>query len=285
MPLKIILSTVLLFSTRLAVGADQADIVQRVAPAVVTITGKADGGTVIGSGFVVDRTGKIATSLHVIASLKDIRVTLANGDVYDSARIKAIDERRDLAIVQIAGFDMPACPVGNSNEIKQGESVLLIGASNGLSNSVTSGIISAIRDVPNGFKVIQTDAAANPGSNGGPLLNARGEAIGVLGFKLRGAEGQNFAIPINYVRGLLQTADLDLDLEGLRKRAAVQIESPESAAGAETLKTVRSIFVETFGNTEAAGLVREKVINRLSINKIQVASDANRADAIGSKLV
>lgn len=172
--------------------------------AVFLIKGAGAEGTALGTGFIVTPDGKAVTALHVIRGLAGAGARLASGDIYDSFVILAIDERRDLALIQLAGFDLPILPLGNSNEILVGQPVVVIGNPRGLEGTVTAGVVSAVRDHPKGFKVIQTDAAANPGNSGGPLLDAMGNVIGVVDFKLGESENLNFAIPINYVRGLLQ---------------------------------------------------------------------------------
>jgi S1-C subfamily serine protease len=139
----------------------------------------------------------------VISGALNIGVKLPSGDVYDQIQVRAYDERKDLALIQIPGFNLPHASLGDSDLVKVGEKVVLIGNPLGvLEGSVTSGIVSGIRTVE-GVRVIQTDASANPGNSGGPLLNAKGEVIGVLSFKLKGTENLNFVIPINYARGML----------------------------------------------------------------------------------
>jgi S1-C subfamily serine protease len=259
---------------------DYRQVVEQVLPGVVTISGQTEDGEIIGSGFLVDSTGRIVTCLHVLRELKTIRVKLTSGEIYDSAKIKAFDERRDLAIIQVPGFALPTCRLGNSNDLRQGEAVLLVGAGSGLQGSVTSGIVSAIRELPEGFKVIQTDAAANPGNSGGPLFNSRAEVIGVLGFKLKGSEGQNFAIPINYARGLLESATADLDLAALRAKTAEPLARSDAPRGVDNLRAVKSVYVGNFGTSQAALLVREKLINRLSKQSgFDVASSIQDADS------
>jgi S1-C subfamily serine protease len=197
---------------------NSAEIVARVSPSVVLIKGSATTGTVIGSGVVVSRDGRIATNLHVIRDLTSAGVQMANGDVYDVLSVTAFDERKDLAIIKVAGFDLPVVMLGNSNDLRSGEPVVAIGSPKGLQGTITTGVVSAIRDEPSGagFKLIQTDAAVNPGSSGGPLINANGEAIGIVTAKLKGSEGLNFAVPINYLRGMLESAQKALSLDELR---------------------------------------------------------------------
>jgi hypothetical protein len=201
---------------------NSAEIVAKVSPGVVLIKGEASTGTILGSGVIVSRDGKIATNLHVIRNLKSAGVQIASGEIYDAVSVVAFDDRKDLAILKIAGFDLPVVELGNSNDVKSGEPVVVIGSPRGLQGSVTTGVVSAIRDEPSGagFKVIQTDAAVNPGNSGGPLLNARGQAIGIVTAKLRGSEGLNFAVPINYLRGMLDNDQKPLSLDELRASLA-----------------------------------------------------------------
>ncbi len=179
-------------------------------PGLVSIKGTTiDGETFGGSGFIVDPSGTIVTNLHVIENLDHGAVRLATGEIYDQFVVRAFDKRRDLAIIQIPGFDLPTIKLGNSNDVEVGDPVLLIGHPIGLENSISSGIVSALREfedsnvVGPGIKTIQTDAAANPGNSGGPMVDEDGNAIGVVTFGLLEAENLNFAIPINYARGLL----------------------------------------------------------------------------------
>ena len=201
---------------------DSPSIVAKVSPAVVLIKGESSTGTMLGSGLIVSRDGKIATNLHVIRDLKTAGVQLASGEIFDVVSVLAFDDRKDLAIVKIAGFDLPVVDLGNSNEIRSGERVVAIGSPRGLQGTVTTGVVSAVRDDPAGagFKLIQTDASVNPGNSGGPLLNDRAQAIGIVTSKLRGSEGLNFAVPINYVRGMLENLQKPLSLDELRAALA-----------------------------------------------------------------
>jgi S1-C subfamily serine protease len=189
------------------VNFDSARIANDVLPGVVFIAGhSADARQSQGSGFLVSADGTLITSLHVVSGMSAVGVQLADGERYDAVQVLAVDPRRDLVILKIPGFGLPHAVLGDSNDVAIGEGVLAIGSPLGLSSTVTSGIISSIREHPAGFQVLQTDAAANPGNSGGPLVNAKGEVIGVIGFKLAGAENLNFAMPINYVRGMLSSA-------------------------------------------------------------------------------
>jgi hypothetical protein len=190
-----------------------AQIAKRVSPSVVVIQGKTDSGDVLGSGFIVSKDGRIVTNLHVIREMKTASVQLAHGEVFNSLSVLGTDERADLAIVQIAGHDLPTLEMGYAYRLSVGEPVVVVGSPRGLEGTVTAGILSGVRDVGEGFQVLQTDAAVNPGNSGGPLVNGKGQTIGVVSFKLKSSEGLNFAIPIKYVQGLLNNLHKPMPLE------------------------------------------------------------------------
>jgi S1-C subfamily serine protease len=206
----------------IAQSLDSTGITKGVAPSVVLIKGKTDSGDLLGSGFIISADGKIATNLHVVRELQRGGVQLASGEKFDSFSILSFDERKDIAIIKIPGFDLPAVKLGNSNAAQVGEPVLIVGSPLGLQSSVTTGVISSIRDDPfgGGFKVIQTAAAVNPGNSGGPLVNGLSEVIGVVTYKIKGGESLNFAIPINYVRGLIDGGGTPMSTEDLRAKLA-----------------------------------------------------------------
>jgi hypothetical protein len=201
---------------------DSAEITKKVAAAVVLIKGATDTGDVLGTGFIISSDGKIATNLHVIEGLRHAGVELASGEKYDSFSVLAFDPRKDIAIIKIPGFDLPYVPLGNSNNVQVGEPVLVVGSPLGLQGSVTTGVVSSIRDDPagGGFKVLQTDASVNPGNSGGPLVNRQSEVIGIVTFKIRGTENLNFAIPVNYLRGLMESPAPAITLDELRSRVS-----------------------------------------------------------------
>jgi putative serine protease PepD len=198
------------------------EIASKTSPAVVLVKGTSASGAVFGSGFIVAADGKIATNLHVIRDIKSGGVQLSSGEIFDSFSVLAFDEGKDLAIIQISGFDLPPVELGNSNETKVGEPVIAVGSPQELQGTVTAGVVSAVREDPGGggFKAIQTDAAANPGNSGGPLVNSRGQVIGVVSAKLRGSEGLTFAVPINYVRGIMNNLQKPMSLDAMRASLA-----------------------------------------------------------------
>lgn len=221
---------------------DSVFITKKVSPAVVLIRGTTDKGDLLGTGFVISSDGKIATNLHVVQNLRNGGVQLASGDKFDSFSVLAFDERKDIAIIKISGFDLPTITLGNSNNIQIGEPVLIAGNPLGLQGSVTTGVISSIRDDPSagGFKVIQTDASANPGNSGGPLVNRESEVIGIVTFRIVGDENLNFAIPVNYLRGLMDSLGTPMTLGDLQAKLANQPDVFKSDAFPSRWKSLQS---------------------------------------------
>jgi len=154
----------------------------------------------VGSGFVISNDGFILTNHHVVDGADDIIVTLADKREF-KARLIGSDRRTDVALVKISATGLPALKPGDSNRVRVGEWVLAIGSPFGLENTVTAGIVSAKgRDTGDYLPFIQTDVAVNPGNSGGPLLNMRGEVIGInsqIYSRTGGFMGISFAIPID----------------------------------------------------------------------------------------
>lgn len=179
--------------------------------------------TSLGSGFVVDKDGYLVTNYHVIEGAADVEVNFS-GDDRVPARIVGSDPSTDLAVLRIdaQASALTPLPLGNSDAVHVGDAVVAIGNPFGLERSVTAGIVSALqRDIraPNGYtidKVIQTDAPINRGNSGGPLLNARGEVIGVnsqIETETGGNVGIGFAVPVNTVKEVLAQIKQDGKVE------------------------------------------------------------------------
>jgi S1-C subfamily serine protease len=170
-----------------------------------------------GSGFIVDKQGHILTNYHVIAGGRQIEVTLADKHKY-KATVVLGDKPHDLALLQIDAPNLMPAVLSNSQTLQVGQKVYAIGNPFGLSGTMTTGIISAMRSVrgPDGNLIenaIQTDAAINPGNSGGPLLNSRGEVIGINSLiatnpseevHVEQSAGIGFAIPINTAKAVLE---------------------------------------------------------------------------------
>src|ERR1017187_1284347 len=164
-----------------------------------------------GSGFIIDKEGHILTNYHVIANAREVEVTLHNKKKY-KATVIGRDRSHDLAVIQIKAPDLVAATLGDSKALVVGQKVFAIGNPFGLNGTMTRGIISSVRPIrtPEGGEIdeaIQTDAAINPGNSGGPLLNSRGEVIGINSMIATGGSNQSagigFAIPINTAKAVI----------------------------------------------------------------------------------
>ena len=163
----------------------------------------------VGSGFIIDKDGTVLTNYHVVGEAEKISVTLSDGKSLD-AKVIGKDQKTDIAVIKIdVGRDLPAVTLGDSDRLEVGEWVVAIGNPFGLDHTVTSGIVSAKgRQIGAGpyDNFIQTDASINPGNSGGPLINLRGEVVGIntaIFSQTGGNIGIGFAIPTNSVRDLL----------------------------------------------------------------------------------
>jgi Do/DeqQ family serine protease len=157
----------------------------------------------IGSGFIVGADGRILTNAHVVSGADTVNVILKDGRQF-KGKVMGSDPVTDVAVVKIQANNLPTVALGNSDQLRPGEWAIAIGNPLGFDNTVTSGIISATGRSSSAVGVpdkrvqfIQTDAAINPGNSGGPLLNGRGQVIGMNTAIIQGAQGIGFAIPIN----------------------------------------------------------------------------------------
>jgi serine protease Do len=159
-----------------------------------------------GSGFIIDRQGYILTNNHVVENADRIRVKLANGQEYD-AEVTGVDPKTDLALVKINGAgDLHPLTLGNSDNLEVGSWVVAIGSPFGLEQTVTQGIVSGKgRVIGSGpyDDFIQTDASINPGNSGGPLINMKGEVVGINTAIYPSGQGIGFAIPIDMAKSII----------------------------------------------------------------------------------
>lgn len=163
----------------------------------------------VGSGFITRSDGLILTNAHVVDQANRVSVTLKDGRQFEG-RVVGEDRRADVAVVKIQAANLPTVALGDSAQLRPGEWAIAIGNPLGLDNTVTVGIISATErsgrpfGTPTREGYIQTDAAINPGNSGGPLLNQRGQVIGINTAIIRGAQGIGFAIPIDRAQQIAQ---------------------------------------------------------------------------------
>jgi serine protease Do len=161
----------------------------------------------LGTGFIISHDGYILTNYHVIAGADEIKVKLSDAREF-KGQVKGWDDKLDLALVKIEVKDhLPVAVLGNSDATQVGEWVMAIGNPFGLGNTVTAGIVSAKERVIGSGPYddfIQTDASINPGNSGGPLINARGEVIGINTAIVAGGQGIGFAIPVNLAKDVIK---------------------------------------------------------------------------------
>jgi S1-C subfamily serine protease len=203
-------SAVVQVTTSRSLGTDVPDFlkpflggVQAVPPSTQILRG-------IGSGFVINSKGLILTNAHVVDQADTVTVSFQDGRIL-SGKVLGKDPVTDVAVIQVEAQNLPTVVIGDSDKVRQGQWAIAIGNPLGLQETVTVGVISGIErssidiGIPDkrvGF--IQTDAAINPGNSGGPLLNAKGDVIGVNTAIIGGAQGLGFAIPINTAQQVAQ---------------------------------------------------------------------------------
>lgn len=211
----------------------------------------------VGSGFIVDRTGYILTNAHVIENAARITVKLDSGEEYQ-AKLIGSDEETDIAVLKIdAEKDLPFAKLGNSDDAEVGDWVLAIGSPFGLARTVTAGIVSQTRrETPQASpfqKFIQTDAAINKGNSGGPLVNMKGEVIGVnsqIATSTGDSNGIGFALPSNDAS---RVYSLVLK-EGKVRRGFLGVQ----------LESVKAEFAKVYGLTDPGGAIVTGVLNKQS---------------------
>lgn len=210
--MKKILVLILILSCQCSFAFDREEhsiisLYKKINPAIVCIDSQINKGMSCGTGCIIDKSGIILTSAHVIETGKNIVVTMSNGQNYDAKVLKRFDEDEDIVLLKITvANELKTVKFGDSEKIKVGQKVLAIGNPFGFTGTLTQGIISRIDYAKNR---IQTDAAINPGSSGGPLLNKKGEIIGINQAIFNPDNnisniGIGFAIPINVVKDYLK---------------------------------------------------------------------------------
>jgi len=220
----------------------------------------------LGSGFVIDAEGRIITNNHVVEGSDKIKVKLVGGKEYE-ATIKGRDPKTDLALIQITNppKDLPFLVLGDSDAIRVGDWVLAVGNPFGLSHTVTQGIISAKGRVIGAGpydNFLQTDASINPGNSGGPLLNLKGEVVGINTAILATGQGIGFATPSNLAKSVIP--QLMAKGKVTRGMIGVQVQNvtPELAKSFGMAEPKGALVAEVNPGTpaEKAGLQREDII-------------------------
>ncbi len=246
-----------------------------------------------GSGFIISGDGRILTNAHVVDGADTVRVTLKDGRSFQG-KVLGKDTLTDVAVVKIQAENLPSVALGNSDQLQSGEWAIAIGNPLGLDNTVTTGIISATGRTSNQVgapdkrvEFIQTDAAINPGNSGGPLLNARGEVIGMNTAIIQRAQGLGFAIPINTAQrisaqliatGKVQHPYLGIQMVGLTPQIKENLNSdPNSGLSVNEDKGVLVVRVMPNSPAAKAGIRAGDVIQALNGQSVTDASGVQKA--------
>jgi Do/DeqQ family serine protease len=247
-----------------------------------------------GSGFIIGADGRILTNAHVVDGADKVKVILKDGRTFQG-KVMGKDELTDVAVIKIQAENLPTLKLGNSDQLQPGQWAIAIGNPLGLDNTVTTGIISATGRTSNQIgapdrrvQYIQTDAAINPGNSGGPLLNARGEVIGMNTAIIQGAQGLGFAIPINTAQrisnqlistGKVQHPYLGIQMQALTPELKQNINSdPNSGLTVNEDKGVLVVKVVPNSPAAASGIRAGDVIQKL--NGQSVADSASVQQAV-----
>ncbi len=215
----------------------------------------------LGSGFIISEDGYILTNAHLVADAREVTVRLADAQREYRARVVGADKRSDVALVKVDASGLPTARLGRSAQLEPGDWVAAIGSPFGFANTITAGIVSAKgRSLPNELYVpfIQTDVAINPGNSGGPLLNLKGEVVGINSLIYSGTGGYmgvSFAIPIEVALDV--SRELMSRGKVTRGRAGIGVQplTPELARAFHVGSTSGAVIVrlEKDGPAERAG--------------------------------
>ncbi len=228
----------------------------------------------LGSGFIIDKEGYVVTNNHVIEDADQIKVKLGDEKEFD-AQVIGRDASTDLALLKIkSAHDLPLVKLGDSAQLKVGQWVVAIGSPFGLERTVTAGIVSAKgRVIGSGpyDDFIQTDASINPGNSGGPLINLKGEVIGINTAIVASGQGIGFAIPINLAKGIIAQLKAGGEVTRGWLGVAIQDVSPEMADyyGVDAKKGVFVADVFKGDPADAAGIKPKDIIVEVNGQKVE----------------
>jgi S1-C subfamily serine protease len=260
-------------------------VAEQLRPAVVNLRagrGRREGS---GSGILFTPDGFLLTNHHVVAGNERVRVRLGDGREV-GGRVVGNDPWTDLAIVQAEESDLPHAALGDSSRLRVGQLVVAIGSPFGFESTVTAGVISALGRTLRGItghlvdNVIQTDAALNPGNSGGPLVDSRGQVIGINTAIIRPAQGLCFAIPINMAKHILpQLLQHGRVVRGYLGLHARNVPLPRGLANSFELTqagAVEVMGIEQGGPADQAGILEEDLIVALGDQPIACVDDLHK---------
>lgn len=264
------------------------EVIKNVSPSVVGIIGNLKDGVISdnryreqivhGTGVIVKANGEILTNAHVVKDMERIVVVLSDGNGYE-ASLNCIDEETDLALIKINKFGLKPVRFAKEEDLVIGETAIAIGTpvSFSLRNSASIGIISGVnRSIDSSYRLIQTDAAINPGNSGGPLVNLKGEVVGINSskFAAEGIEGMGFSIPVSTINYVLK----HFESSGRVIRPKLGANFEEDWAARVGLPTNSGLSIIGIGKNSAAeksGLQVGDVLISINNNNVNTLVDYN----------
>lgn len=254
------------------------EIAARVTPATVSIAsfdrwGDRSG---TGTGFLVDNRGTFVTNHHVLDGAASLKVELSTGEQFTQVYSLVTDSQRDIAILRIPAEDTPAVAIGSDRDLEVGDTVFVMGNPLGFDRTFSNGMVSAKRLVE-GSEVIQVTAPISPGSSGGPVMNEKGEVIGIATWLVEGGQNINMAIPVRYLRPMLamdhtpvpyEGKDADLtrlvarEVDALSRRRATRID-PKGSDQYESEVLAQLVIIESIALDNQLARSHEPVTGEL----------------------
>jgi S1-C subfamily serine protease len=239
---KLTIASLLFIYSPIIATEDISKIIEEINPAVVNIYVSDKGlKTSAGTGFFINPNGYIITNKHIIEKAKTIKIKIYKQKEEFNAKIIDLDKNYDIALLKIDIYNIPIVKIGNSDSIKTGEEVIAIGNPFGLQNTVSKGIISSDKREDKGLTFIQTNIDLNPGNSGGPLINLKGEVIGINTSIIKDSKGIGFAVPINAIANLIEKNKIGVNIVLSNKKLSFKkIEKPKVT---EKLKKLNILYI------------------------------------------
>lgn len=259
-----------------------AAVLSDVSAAIVTVRGVDEAGMLLsqGSGFIMTPDGLVVTAWHVVAGAARAQVRLSIGAWFEAEGLVAWDADADFAVLKVDGKGLAVVPLGDSDAVDQGEAVLVVGTPLGLEQTASEGIVSAVREWSQRGRILQITAPISPGSSGGPLLNAKGEALGIVSFLMWGGQNLNFAVPVNQIKPAVRPPITVSPMPGCSLET-----TPESVLPLVSQVEIlyMNVVTDSFGDRRVVAELRNRAAVPVSVS-LQVTARDDQGRAVGSNL-